>query len=423
MFQICPVHSQQILKLKPSQIEAIFLEQNLSIIAERMNINIADAKIAQSKLWDNPELSVSDVNLWSSKSQKEGEKEVIPPLFGSFARNTQFSIELSQLIYTANKKGKEVCVEKAAKEMTIQEFEDLLRNMKFELRKSIYETLYLQSYLKVLKDQKNSLNQLINAYQKQVDAGNFAKNELLRLQSSELELDSEINETQTNINEHQKNLKALLCAEPSVSLEIINNATTSIKPEDISISNIINGLDESRPDLKRQGLQISYFDKVMNFEKSQRIPDITLSANYDRRGGVWRDFIGFGVSFNLPFLNRNQGNIKIAQLSKEQSKYQSQQQLRIAQYEVNEAFSNYELAYKFYQKVSDNKLLSELDNMLESYTKNLLKKNISMLEYTDFMDSYKANKQTVLTAQKNLELSFEELQYRIGTDIKTIDKE
>jgi len=44
-----------------------------------------------------------------------------------------------------------------------------------------------------------------------------------------------------------------------------------------------------------------------------------------------------------------------------------------------------------------------------------MKRNISMLEYLDFIEAYKSNKQTVLTAEKNLNSSFEELQFAVGT--------
>ena len=114
--------NREILRLTPVQIEALFLEQNLQLVAEKMNIDIVDAEIVQAKLWDNPNLSVSGVNLWSTTKQREGESEVIPPLFGSFAKNTQFSIELSQLIQTANKKGKLVAREKISKD--IQSYEN-----------------------------------------------------------------------------------------------------------------------------------------------------------------------------------------------------------------------------------------------------------------------------------------------------------
>lgn len=408
----------QHLQLSAQEIEAIFLEQNLELIAEKMNIGIADAEIIQAKLWDNPELSISSVNLWSTKNQRDGEDVMIPPLFGSFAKNTQFSIELSQLIQTANKRSKLVNREKVSKEIAIQEFEEVLRGLKVELRKTISETSYSQAYLSVLNTELESLEKLIGAYDKQVKLGNISKNELLRLQSSALELESEINETQEELNEHLKTLKTLLNAEPGITIEIKNEDNQYISPDRLSLAELIEIARDNRPDIKRQNLQIKYHEKSLSYEKAQRIPDITVSAEYDRYGGVWKDFVGFGVSFDLPFLNRNQGSIKAARISRDQSQYLAQQQQNIAQHEIAEAYTNYTQAYGFYTKIKNNELITELDNMLAAYTKNLLNRNISMLEYIDFMEAYRTNKETILSSKKKLALSYEELQYTTGTEIK-----
>ena len=131
------VQGQNFLRLTPSDIESLFLKQNLKLIAEQMNIDIADAEIVQAKLWDNPNLSVSGINLWSTKSQRDGNPELSSPLFGNFGKHTQFSVELSQLIQTANKRGKLVARDKISKEIAVQEFETVLRGLKSELRKSI----------------------------------------------------------------------------------------------------------------------------------------------------------------------------------------------------------------------------------------------------------------------------------------------
>ncbi|MDR1707784.1 MAG: TolC family protein [Prevotella sp.] len=409
---------KETLKLTPNQIESIFLEQNLQLIAEKMNISLADAEITQAKLWDNPNLSVGGVNLWSTNKQREGESELIPPLFGSFAKNTQFSIELSQLVQTANKKGKLVAREKISKEIAIQEFETVLRGLRSELRKSINEITYLQSYLNVLKTQQDYLFQLIESYRKQVSQGNIAKSELLRLQSSLLEIENDSSETSVELNEQLKNLKILLSINPLINIEIEKDITNKINPASLSLTQLLQQAEENRTDIKKSKLQTKYFEKSLSYEKSQRIPDITLSISYDRFGGVWKDFVGFGVSFDLPILNRNQGAIKAARLNRDQSLYMEKQQINQVQHEVVEAYSNYLQTYDFYQKISNNELLTELDSMLEIYTKNLLNKNVSMIEYIDFMDTYRSNKQTVLTAQKKMQIQFEELQYTIGTEIK-----
>ena len=167
----------QVLRYTPAQIEALFLENNLQLIAENMNISLADAEIAQAKLWENPELTIGSVNLWSTPKQRE---EIAQ---GAFPKNTQYSIELSQLIQTVNKTSKLINREKVSKEIVIQGFEDVLRGLKIELRKLILETEYMQSYREVLSGQQESMEQLIPSYKKQTEQRNIAKTELLRLQS------------------------------------------------------------------------------------------------------------------------------------------------------------------------------------------------------------------------------------------------
>jgi len=406
---------QHILKLDSEQIESLFLTNNLELIASKYNIDIADAAITQAKLWDNPNLSVSSVNLWSTKNQRDEIREIAT---SSFAKNTEFSIELSQLIQTANKRGKLVRRETVSKEIAFHEFEEVMRGLRAELRKSVCEIQYSQSYLKVLDNQQSSLSQLIESYNKQVQQGNIAKNELLRLQSSLLELENEINEICEELSEQTKTLKVLLNLSPFTEIEIVGNQIISTAPDVFTLSDLLIKAKESRPDLKIYNLQTRFFQKSLDYEKSLRVPDITISAAYDRYGGVWKDFIGIGVSIDLPFFNRNQGNIKAARMNLEQNEYLIQQHQNIIYHEIATSYTNYINAYNFYKRINEDSLLPELDSMLEAYTKNLINRNISMLEYIDFMEAYKTNKQTLFNARKKINIQFEELQYTIGTDIK-----
>ena len=424
LFTFVYISSQeQGLKLTPNQFEALFLKQNLELIAVQMNIDIAEATITQAKLWDNPELSISSINLWSTEKQRQGQNELIPPLFGSFGKNTQFTVELSQLIQTANKRAKLVHKEKVAKDMAGVEFEELLRSLKAELRKSIYEAYYLQSYVTILNIQSESLEQLVTTYRKQVNEGNIAKSELLRLQSSLMEIENEKNESMMAINEYQKTLKSLINAEPLVNIEFVidENQSRLIAPNDISLSTLLNKSIDFRPDIQHQQLTTQYYEKSLAYEKSLRVPDLTINASYDRFGGVWKDFVGFGFSINLPFFNRNQGNIKTARFLSQQSRLQEEKQQKLAQNEIIKAYNDYQQAYTFFRKINDDNFLSELDLMLDVYAKNLLNKNISMLEFIDFMDSFRNKKQIVLASEKNANILFDELQYVAATELKSID--
>jgi len=47
----------------------------------------------------------------------------------------------------------------------------------------------------------------------------------------------------------------------------------------------------------------------------------------------------------------------------------------------------------------------------------LLNRNISMLEYVDFMDAFRTTRQAILIAKKNLDTSFAELQFSVNSVI------
>jgi len=408
------IYAQDTLKITVEQAEKRFLEHNLQLLAERYNVDIADAAIAQARLWENPNVTLSGVNLWATKTQRgEIGENAFPPL-----KYTDCSVELSQLIQTAGKRRKLVDREKVSKEIVLQEFEDVLRGLKAELRKSIYAMQYSRSYYAILVCQRNSIVSLVHSHKKHVQLGNIAKSELIRLQSSLVELDNEVNEVRSALIEQEMALKILLNIAPLAQIEIVDNAGTAKNPNDMALSDLLQTAGKSRPDMKQLELQTQFYRKSLDYEKSQRVPDLTLVANYDRYAGLWKNFVGFGVSIDLPVFNRNQGNIRTAQLQVEQSLYVAQQQQHIIQHEVAAAYNNYVNAYNFYREIEDDELFSELETMLEIYAKNLTNRNIGMIEYIDFMDTYRTSNQIMLTTKMNVQTLFEELQYAVGTDIQ-----
>jgi cobalt-zinc-cadmium efflux system outer membrane protein len=77
---------------------------------------------------------------------------------------------------------------------------------------------------------------------------------------------------------------------------------------------------------------------------------------------------------------------------------------------------NYTLAYGFNRHIT-GEFIAGIDEMLESYTRNFINRNIGIVEFLDFFEAYRENKRTVLEAQKEVTVSFEELQYAVGTEL------
>ena len=405
--------AQDTLKITIEQAERQFLEKNLQLLAERCNIAIADAAIVQAKVLNNPTIGLSDVNFWNPNAAEE--LEILPSSFGN---RLLFSVELEQMIRTAGKRRKLVNLEKVSKEIAIQEFELLLLGLKTELRNLLYETIYLQSYINIMKMQENVINNLVEVYKVQSANGNIAKSELIRLQSSLIELESESNEALIELRKQYKELKILLNINPETEILITDFTAETKNPNEILLNQLFEMAENARPEFLLSDLAVKYNEKLLVYEKSQRSPDVALSVSYDRYGGVWKNFVGVGVSMDIPAFNRNQGNIKMAKLMIDQSNYNAEYQKNIIYQEIKEVYEHYTLNYNYYQKLMDNDFSEDLENMFEAYSRNLLNKNINMLEYIDFMYAYKTTKQAILIAKKNLDTSFAELQFSVNGEIK-----
>ena len=212
------LQAQETLKISREEAETMFLQNNLLLISEKLNIESQQAEVIQARLWPNPEFSISEINLWRAR-----EVEPSPPLIGNFGRNQQIAFELNQLVQTAGKRKKLIALEQVDVSKAEQYFEDLLRGLKLELRNQLTDLQYIQQSIKVHQNLIDNISTLTNAYQNQLNKGNISKAEYVRLKAQELEINKEILELTRQSNEIQKELKLLLRTNPTVSIEITDD--------------------------------------------------------------------------------------------------------------------------------------------------------------------------------------------------------
>src|SRR5690554_1970937 len=320
------LQAQETLKISREEAETMFLQNNLLLIAEKLHIESQKAEVIQAKLWPNPEFSISEINLWRTTGV-----EPSPPFWGNFGQNQQIAFELEQLVQTAGKRKKLIALEQVDVSKAEQYFEELLRELKLELRNQLTELQYIQHSIKVHQYLIESISKLTNVYKNQLDQGNISKAEYIRLKAQELEINREIFELTRQSNEAKKELKLLLLTNPLASIEITNDGfvkeTQAYKS--LFIEQVIESAKENRPGYKLALLEEEYSNKLLTFERAQRVPDLTFGVNYDRNGNTTLDFVGVGVSFDLPFFNRNKGGIKKAQISIEGAKVQRSEERRV----------------------------------------------------------------------------------------------
>jgi len=404
--------AQDTVRLSRAEAEALFLKENLLLMAEKMKVSEAEALVQQAKLWPNPSLTIDQVNLWATARQTGGQ-EVVPPLWGTFGRNRQFGAELEQLIETAGKRRKEVAVEQVEIDKAVAGFRELLRELKFELRNRMTGLQALEQRKANEEARLLSVKRLSRAYQNQAQQGYVPRNEVARLKALELEISKELREIAEASLQLQAGLKQLLNTDPATMLVITDPLESGV--DNYRLLSPARLLDEAnRPDLKRVQLEEAYYQKRVDLERARSKPDVTLRAQYDRNGNTMLNFFGIGASIDLPLFNRNQGNIQHARINAQKAGTLVQQQALNVSTEIIRAYQGLKNALDFYDAIGED---YALDDLLNVYTQNFMNRNISMLEYLDFSDTYRNTKQILTDAKRELRKQVEKLNYTLGKDL------
>lgn len=403
---------KQALKLSKEEIETLFLEQNLDLLAKKLEISQAEAQLIQARLWPNPTFEISEVNVWRTTDIEEQ-----PIIFGNWGTSQQISLHLEQEIETAGKRRKRIDLQKLSIEERQTDFEIILRESKLSLRNTLTSIQVLQQQQEIYQKQIDNTNLLITGYKNQLNQGNISQSEYIRLKAAQLQFKKELVDVSKELEEALKELKNFINIGTNTPIYVTNELDIPNKlVSELQIEDWIIHAQENRPDIMLNDNLINQAKKQVEIEKAERTPNITLGVDYDRGGNIMRDFVGFGLSFDLPIFDRNKGNIKEAKLGVQIAELEAQNKKNEIANDIIEALRNYTQAQDLYNQIDADYEL-QLDRLLEAYVKNFQKKNVSMIEYLDFVEAYVDNKNILLETKKELNEQLENLQFAIGKDI------
>ena len=393
------------LYLKQDSIESIFVRKNLLLLAQRFNIDAQKALVDQARLFPNPTFNIN-TNIYQTETKK----------FFPFGGDGEISAGLSQVVMLAGKHNKQLKMAMTNKSISEYQFCDLLRTLKHTLQCDFYNIHYLLQSEKVYDTEIAALKQVTDAFELQKGKGYVSEKEVLRVKAQLYSLQSEYNDLQSQINDVQSEMRLLLQIKNIVVIPVVDESQIrTLKANKYQLAAVIDSAYSTRPDLKIAKLNADLSKQNYNLQKAMAVPDLTLSLGYDQQGSYIHNLTTFGVGFDLPVLNRNQGNIKSA---KAMIKYNE------ATYEATQASVNEQIYSALQKAIQNDKLLKGRDASFEKDYRKLLDevlmnyqiRNISLLDFLDFYDSFKQNTLQVNTLNFNRLSAFIDLNYYSGID-------
>lgn len=385
--------------------ENAFQQNNLQLLAEQYSINMADADILQAKIWELPQMS-GYINAYNPQ-----DKRVLDA-----GRAKGF--EVTQLIYMGGKKKNEIAFARSNKELAQLQFSQLLVELRTQLHTNYYNLYYEKLKLENTNKQLGYMNDLLKAYKVQSAKGNVSLKDEVRLQSIVIQLNNDKVGINKNLLEFEQNLKVLT--------GITENIEPQISDEEAKLVLTAQPFGDDE-ELKRKALEnnadylfilklIDNSKLYAQWQKSLNVPDLNVGAEYDQASGTFNNEINLKVGIPIPLWKSNKGNVEKANYAIKQNQKTAEFQKLNLETKVQSAFQIWKTQYDQLAEIKSTDL-SNLDLVYDGMLKNFRNGNISLIEFTDFMESYRQTALQIYDMKNDLMESAIQLNQLVQTKI------
>ncbi|NBP74434.1 MAG: TolC family protein [Crocinitomicaceae bacterium] len=381
------------------------LKENIRLMAEYYNLDIAEAEIQQKRLWDNP------LFVWNAEMY-------------SIAENNYFNFanqKLLQLEYSFSVSGKRINAIKEAriaKEIAQFALSDVMRGLVLEYSNAFYEFIELQEMNILLIEAASQYDRLIEQYTLGSKLGINSESELVRLKAEKQTILKDINENEKELLALELNLRMLMNYRSGVKL--LAKKDISLFSPKISEDQLVDSAMNLRPDLKIAQKNISLYQATLKKEKSEIVPNINLGYQpHDQGSNHVRPYVGMVFEMGIPIFNRNQGSIAKAKIQIDQSSL-------LMQYKTEEVRNEVLMAMETFKRTQElkNSFNLELIDQMEVLSKNAKlnyeNKYISLYEYIDFQRSYIENKLNYIQSNRKFNEAINLMNFVVGMDLKNL---
>jgi outer membrane protein, heavy metal efflux system len=393
------------ISLTLNDIEQKFLDKNMALLAQRYNIEENKAYIIQAKIWDLPTVSIEQ-GVYNRNAEKK---------WFDISKTGETAGQVQQLISLAGKRNKRIKLAEITAQNAEYQYYDLLRTLRYQLRTDFWDIYYLRQIITFYDQEIPNLNKVINSYEAQFNKGNISLRNIVRLKSLLLSLENERLEYVKTLNENQHELSLMINAPANQFIIplLINHASDSLKTSNIPMTALIDSALNNRYDLLVYHNLVKYSELDIKYQKSLAFPDITPTVGWDKNGSYTPNYNYFGISFDLPLWNRNKGNIHAAEARLNQSQAQYDLYSLTVNHQLFEAYSKALEIERLYSDFQD-KFGAEYAKLFEGVTDTYKKREMGLLEFIDFFESYKDTKSQLLKLANGRMDALEEVNYCTG---------
>lgn len=367
---------------------------------EQFNIGVAQTDVTTAKLFINPTFNFNYMNV-AAKSYAEPNSNLYSAI------NNQYAFQFGKSFQVAGQRR--YSIETANKNVAFLEknYTETERNLFSEVAAKWLKVWTAQKQLDILITAKNNIDSLVISEQIRYKNQVITQTDLLRTELLSKQYTIQYKTAFQELINQQKELQFLLGVKDSISIDTEDNFLFSI-PQDID--SLLTQSLQNRSDILTAKLFIDVSNSNIKLQKSLAFPQPELGFFYNPQNAV--PYWGIYAAIDLPFFNRNQGEIKKSHLLKQQAEqhlFTIQNQL---QTEITNAYASYQLQQQNVQNFQT--ILEQSQTILDNVKYAYLKGGTTIIDFLEAQRSWLETQQQYYEALQQYRQSYIQLLYATG---------
>lgn len=312
--QASPSIAMRVLTMEQAVAEAV--ENNLTVLAERANIPVAEATLITARLKPNPVLSLAADHL-----------DVLGTRFNTVnnAGPNEVNARIDFLIERAHKREYRVETATFNRQIAESRLAEAIRNLRLTVLSGCVDLIQAKANLSLSQEILKNYEELFQINESRVNAGSVSPLELVRSRVAMLQFRGQVQKAQLGVTKARTRLQGLLGPQAlGQAIDIAGELKVPLAPASLPLDKLETLAIESRPELQTVRLSQMRSAAELKLQIANGKVDYTYGTEYRRQQGVngTSNSMGVFLSVPLPVNNKNQG--EIARVEAEQRLYARQ---------------------------------------------------------------------------------------------------
>jgi cobalt-zinc-cadmium efflux system outer membrane protein len=380
------------------------LERNQTLRGQRLTIDESKADETTAALKPNPGFSF-DAEGFPLFSPRQ--------INADFLRSTvSYSTSLSYTFERGGKRVKRTTVAEDTTEVTRRNVIDLERQLRFQAEQAFVNALLAKSTLELAQQNLQSFSEVVELNRQRVTAGDLAQGDFYKISLQKLQFEQDVSAAQVGLVQAKASLRQLMGFE-TIADDFEIDGDLSFAPYTLNLDDLKRQALESRPDVQAARVGVKLAQDAAALERGNKARDVTGDVAYSHTGD---NLFGVGFSIDLPFHDRNQGNIAHTEIAVRQAIETETATRFMAVTDVVNAFAAFETDRKVVN-LYESGYLDQARQSLEITTYVYQHGAGSLLDLLDAERTYRATELAYREALAAYMTSLRQLNFAVGRQV------